>query len=90
MFAPQFKKKVIMSKVCELTGKKAITGHKVSHSNIKTKKKFYPNLLKKTFFVPEENKTITLKISTSALKNITKNGIYAELKKAREKGFTNK
>ena len=89
MFAPQLKK-IVMSKVCELTGKKAITGNKVSHSNIKTKKKFYPNLLKKTFFVPEENKTITLKISTSALKNITKNGIYACLKKAREKGFTTK
>lgn len=79
-----------MSNVCELTGKKAITGHKVSHSNIKTKKKFYPNLLRKTFFIPEENKTITLKISTSALKNISKNGISSCLKKAREKGYTTK
>jgi large subunit ribosomal protein L28 len=79
-----------MSKVCELTGKHAITGHKVSHSNIKTKKKFYPNLLKKTFFVPEENKSVTLKISTSALKNITKKGIYACLQEAREKGYTTK
>jgi large subunit ribosomal protein L28 len=77
-----------MSKVCELTGKHAITGHKISHSNIKTKKKFYPNLLKKTFFVAEENKSVTLKISTSALKNVTKKGIYACLKEAREKGYT--
>lgn len=79
-----------MAQVCELTGKKAITGHKVSHSNIKTKKRFYPNLLRKTFFIPEENKTVTLKISTSALKNITKKGIYACLKEARAKGYTNK
>jgi large subunit ribosomal protein L28 len=86
--APNKKRKEIMSKVCELTGKRAITGHKISHSNIKTKKKFYPNLIKKTFFVPEENKSVTLKISTSALKNITKNGIYACLKEAREKGYT--
>lgn len=79
-----------MAQVCELTGKKAITGHKVSHSNIKTKKRFYPNLLRKTFFIPEENKTVTLKISTSALKNVTKKGIYACLKEARAKGYTTK
>ena len=79
-----------MSNVCELTGKKAITGHKISHSNVKTKKKFYPNLLRKTFFITEEKKSVTLKISTSALKNITKNGIYACLKEAREKGYTTK
>lgn len=79
-----------MANVCELTGKKAIMGHKVSHSNIKTKKKFYPNLLKKTFFVPEENKEVTLKISAAALRNVTKKGIYACLKEAREKGYTTK
>lgn len=79
-----------MSKICEITGKKAIVGHHVSFSNHKTKRKFNVNLKVKTFFVPETGETITLKISTSALRNITKNGIYACLKNARERGFTKK
>jgi large subunit ribosomal protein L28 len=76
-----------MSRVCELTGKKMIVGNTVSHSNIKTKRRFYPNLQTKRFFIPEEDKWITLKVSTSALRNINKNGISACLKEAREKGF---
>ncbi len=76
-----------MSRVCQLTGKKAIVGNRVSHSNRKTKRKFNVNLISKRFFIPEENRWITLKISTSALKNINKNGISAVLKEAREKGF---
>lgn len=76
-----------MSRVCQLTGKKAIVGNSVSHSNRKTKRKFNVNLINKRFFIPEENRWITLKISTSALKNINKNGISAVLKEAREKGF---
>lgn len=79
-----------MSKICELTGKKAIVGNKVSHSNRKTKRKFKANLIEKKFFVPEEDKWITLKISTSALRTINKNGISSCLKKAREKGFLNR
>jgi large subunit ribosomal protein L28 len=59
----------------------------VSHSNIKTKRRFYPNLQTKRFFIPEEDKWITLKVSTSALRTINKNGITACLKEAREKGF---
>jgi large subunit ribosomal protein L28 len=76
-----------MSRVCELTGKKMIVGNTVSHSNIKTKRRFYPNLQTKRFFIPEEDKWITLKVSTSALRTINKNGISACLKEAREKGF---
>jgi large subunit ribosomal protein L28 len=76
-----------MSRVCELTGKKMIVGNTVSHSNIKTKRRFYPNLQTKKFYIPEEDKWITLKVSTSALRNINKNGITACLKEAREKGF---
>lgn len=76
-----------MSRVCQLTGKKAIVGNSVSHSNRKTKRKFNVNLISKRFFIPEENRWITLKISTSALKNINKHGITAVLKEAREKGF---
>ena len=79
-----------MSRVCELTGKKVIVGHKVSHSNVKTKRRFSPNLKIKKFFIPEENKWITLKVSTSAIRNINKKGIYACIKEAREKGFLKK
>lgn len=64
-----------------------IVGNNVSHSNIKTKRRFYPNLQTKRFFVPEENKWITLKVSTSALRTIDKKGISICLKEAREKGF---
>jgi len=76
-----------MSRVCELTGKKMIVGNTVSHSNIKTKRRFYPNLQTKRFFIPEEDKWITLKVSTSALRTINKKGITACMKEAREKGF---
>jgi len=76
-----------MSRVCELTGKKVIVGNTVSHSNIKTKRRFYPNLQTKRFFIPEEDKWITLKVSTSALRTIDKKGISACLKEARELGF---
>jgi large subunit ribosomal protein L28 len=76
-----------MSRVCDLTGKKAIGGNHVSFSNTKTKRKFKPNLQTKKFFVPEEGKWITLKVSTSAMRTINKKGISACLKEAREKGF---
>jgi large subunit ribosomal protein L28 len=79
-----------MSRVCELTGKKAMVGNNVSHAMNKTKRKFKINLLKKRFYIPEEDKWVTLKISASALKNINKKGISAVMKDAREKGFLNK
>lgn len=79
-----------MSRVCELTGKKAITGNNVSFSNKKNKRKFNVNLAKKRFYIPEEDKWITLRVSTSALKNINKKGISAVIKEAREKGFLTK
>jgi large subunit ribosomal protein L28 len=79
-----------MSRVCELTGKKAMVGNNVSHAMNKTKRKFNINLLKKRFYIPEEDRWVTLKVSTSALKNINKKGISAVIKEAREKGFLNK
>ncbi|MCK9611946.1 MAG: 50S ribosomal protein L28 [Bacteroidales bacterium] len=79
-----------MSRICEITGKKVIVGNNVSHSNIKTKRKFIPNLQTKKFFIPEENKWITLKVSVAGLRNIDKKGISACLKEAREKGYINK
>jgi large subunit ribosomal protein L28 len=79
-----------MSRVCELTGKKAITGNHVSFSNKKNKRKFNVNLTKKRFYIPEEDKWITLKVSTSAIKDINKKGISAVIKEARAKGFLTK
>lgn len=76
-----------MARVCQLTGKKVITGNHVSHSNRKTKRKFYPNLLKKSFYVPEEDRTVTLKISAKALRTVNKIGIYKALQRAKEKGY---
>ncbi len=75
-----------MSRVCEITGKRPRVGNNVSHSNIKTKRKFYPNLQTKRFYIPEEDKWITLKVSASALRTINKKGITAVLKDARKKG----
>lgn len=76
-----------MSRICQLTGKTVMVGNNVSHSNRKTKRRFYPNLMTKKFYIPEEDTYITLKLSTSALRNINKKGILACLKEAREKGF---
>lgn len=63
-----------------------MTGNKVSHSNRKSKRRFLPNLQKKNFFIPETGETITLKVSTSALRTINKLGIYGYLKKLERKG----
>ncbi|MFZ2897578.1 MAG: 50S ribosomal protein L28 [Saprospiraceae bacterium] len=75
-----------MSKVCQLTGKRPITGNNVSHSNRKTKRRFLPNLQRKRFFVPELDKWITLRISMHALRTINKKGIYAYLMELKKKG----
>ena len=76
-----------MSKVCQLTGKRPQSGNNVSHANNRTKRKFYPNLFKKRFYLPEEDRWVTLKVSSTALKTINKNGITTVLKKARAKGI---
>jgi len=78
-----------MSRICEITGKKMISGHKVSHSNKKSNRKFLPNLQTKKFFIPETGEWITLKVSTSAIRTISKNGVLPTLKKAFEKGTFN-
>jgi len=67
---------MIMARVCQLTGKRPIVGNNVSHSNKKTKRRFLPNLQVKKFYVPEVDQTVTLKISTSALRTINKKGLY--------------
>ena len=75
-----------MSRVCQITGKKVVSGNNVSHSNKKTKRKFYPNLQTKKFYIPEEDKWVTLKVSTSALRNIDKKGISAVMAEAKAQG----
>jgi large subunit ribosomal protein L28 len=75
-----------MSRVCQITGKRPRVGNNVSHANNKTKRRFLPNLHTKRFYIPEEDKWITLKVSTTALRTINKNGISAVLKKAKANG----
>ncbi len=77
-----------MSRVCEISGKKVMSGNNVSHSLRRTKRKFYPNLITKRFYIPEEDKWIKLKISTSTLRNINKKGISAVLAEAKAQGVT--
>ena len=76
-----------MSRVCQITGKRPRVGNNVSHANNKTKRRFLPNLHKKRFYIPEEDKWITLKVSTTALRTINKNGISAVLKEAKANGI---
>jgi large subunit ribosomal protein L28 len=76
-----------MSRVCQLTGKKVIVGNSVSHSNIKTKRTFKPNLHLKRFWVPELNDYVFLKVSAKAIRTIDKNGILNVMAKAFEKGY---
>ena len=79
-------KKKKMSKVCQITGKRARVGNNVSKAKNRTKRMFYPNLHVKKFYIPEEDKWITIKVCSSALKSINKDGISTVLKKAKEKG----
>lgn len=75
-----------MARICQISGKKPITGNNVSKANNKTKRKFYPNLQRKRFYLPEEDRWVTIRVSTSMLRTINKNGITAVLKEARAKG----
>ncbi|HLG03503.1 MAG TPA: 50S ribosomal protein L28 [Bacteroidia bacterium] len=76
-----------MSKVCQITGKRTIVGNHVSHSNHKTRRTFMPNLKTKRFFLTEENRWITLKVSTSGIRTINKIGLAEALKRARAAGL---
>ena len=75
-----------MARVCQITGKVPVSGHKVSHSNIKTKRRFLPNLQTKRFFLAEEDKWITLKVSTEGIRTINKRGLYTVVKELRALG----
>ena len=75
-----------MSKVCQITGKKVITGNNVSHSNRRTKRKFHPNIMDKRFFIPEEDRWVKLRVSAAGLRTINKLGIAEAMKRAKASG----
>ena len=75
-----------MSRICQITGKKVMVGNNVSHANNKTKRKFYPNLQTKKFFVAETGETVILKVSAKAIRTINKKGIAAVLAEAKANG----
>lgn len=64
-----------MGQYCQVTGKRPMSGHRVSHANNKTKRRFFPNLHRKRYFLPEENRWITLSVSTHGMKIIDKKGL---------------
>ncbi len=76
-----------MARACQLTGKRFLVGNNVSHSKRRTKRRFYPNLVTKKFYIPETQEWVTLKVSTSALKTINKIGITEALRRAESEGF---
>ena len=75
-----------MARVCQVTGKKPISGHKVCFSNKKAKRRFLPNLQTKRFFLVEEDRWITMKVSSDAIRIINKKGLYAVVKDLRAEG----
>lgn len=75
-----------MARVCQVTGKKPITGNSVSHSNIKTKRRFLPNLQTKRFYFAEEDRWVTLKVSTEAIRTINKKGLAVVISEMRSGG----
>ena len=75
-----------MARVCQITGKAPMVGNNVSHANNKTKRRFLPNLQKKRFYLVEEDRWITLKLSTDAIRTINKNGLFNVVKKLRANG----
>ncbi len=72
-----------MARVCQVTGKRRMVGNNVSHSQRKTKRVQRPNLIKKRIFIPEEGRTVTLRLSARALRTMNKKGV---LKYLREQG----
>lgn len=77
-----------MARVCQVTGKRTISGHNVSHANNKTKRKFYPNLHNRKFWVESENKWVRLRVSSAGLRVIDKKGIDTVLSDLRGRGET--
>jgi large subunit ribosomal protein L28 len=75
-----------MSRVCQVTGKRPVSGNNVSHSNVKTKRRFLPNIHRHRFWVESENRWVRLRVSTKGLRIIDKKGIDAVLTDLRSRG----
>ena len=75
-----------MARVCQVTGKGPAVGNRVSHANNKTKRRFLPNLQRRRFWVESENRWVSLRLTTNALRTIDKNGIDAVLADMRTRG----
>jgi large subunit ribosomal protein L28 len=75
-----------MARVCQVTGKKPMSGNNVSHANNKTKRRFLPNLQNRRLWVESENRFVTLRLTNAALRTIDKNGIDAVLAEMRARG----
>ncbi len=71
-----------MSRVCQITGKRPLVGNHVSHANNRVKRRQLPNLQKKRIYIPEEKRFVTVRISTSALRTISKRGARVVLQEA--------
>ena len=69
-----------MARICQVSGKRRMAGNKVSHSHRKTRRVQLPNLIKKRIYIPEENRSITLKLSARALRTMNKKGVLRYLK----------
>ena len=76
-----------MSRICQITGKKLMVGNNVSHSKRRTKRRFFPNLFDKKYFLQEENRWITLRVSAAGMRNINKKGLKKALEDAKSEGF---
>ena len=79
-----------MSRICQITGKKAMVGNNVSHSKRRTKRRFEVNLFKKKFYMPNEDRWVHLTVSAAGMRTINKKGIHVALAEAQEKGFIDK
>jgi len=76
-----------MSQVCQITGKKVMVGNNVSHSKRRTKRVFLPNLFDKKFYLAEEDRFVTLRVSAKGIRTINKKGLKPALDEAIEKGY---
>ena len=79
-----------MSQICQITGKRVLVGNNVSHSKRRTKRTFMPNLFAKKFFLEDEKRWITLKVSAAGIKEINKKGLSKTLREAQAKGYISK
>jgi len=79
-----------MSRVCQITGKKVMVGNNVSHSKRRTRRKFYPNLFDKKFYLQDEDRWINLRVSAKGIRTINKKGLRKAINEAVEKGYLKK